>query len=57
MPIINAIADLSQAVGEGFGKVHGELVDIRQQLDRIETIVLSDHQRRIEALERTIQRR
>ncbi|MDO8601650.1 MAG: hypothetical protein Q7R62_00750 [bacterium] len=51
-PMLSALADLHEAVGQGFQRVHTELGDIRQQLDRIETIVLRDHQHRIEMLER-----
>lgn len=66
--VLLALADLSGAVGRGFDKVHHELSDvtdrfdkvdrqlfeIRGRLDSIETIILRDHSRRIEALERRV---
>jgi hypothetical protein len=56
--ILSAISNLAQATGKGFddvrkefGKVHVKLADMTQQLERIERIVLQDHQRRLETIE------
>ena len=65
--VLSALADLHEAVGTGFEGVHikfaevgdrfekvdRQLLEIRGQLDRIETIILKDHERRLEALEKS----
>ncbi|MEK9173127.1 MAG: hypothetical protein AAB594_00955 [Patescibacteria group bacterium] len=66
--VLHALSDLSEAIGVRFDKVdaslHGtydrfekidrQLLEMRGQLDRIETIVLHDHERRIESLEKQV---
>lgn len=49
-----ALADLSQATGDGFEKVYREFSGVNERLDRIEAILLQDHERRLEALERKV---
>ena len=57
--ILEAISDLTGAVGsrfdkvdERFDKVDERLNSMDQKLDRIESIILKDHERRLEQLER-----
>lgn len=45
--VLGALADLSEAVGGGFEKVHKEFA-------AAEAIILKDHERRLEALERKV---
>lgn len=67
--MLGALADLSEAVGKGFERVdknftevHGrfelgdrQMLEIRNQLDRIESMILKDHDRRIRSLEQKLQ--
>lgn len=57
--VLGALAGLAEAVGLRFDKVDGRLdkmdqhlTDIDHKLERIEAIILRDHQHRIEVLER-----
>ena len=59
--VLEAISDLTGAVGsrfdkidERFDKVDEQFTDIRAQLSRIEGIILKDHERRLEQLERKV---
>lgn len=45
---------LENSVRNQFTEVNGQLTEVRSQLDRIEHIILEDHARRIDALERQI---
>jgi len=56
--VLDAISELAQAVGAGFDKVDKRfdrvdkrLVDLQDQINRIETYILQDHQRRLETIE------
>jgi hypothetical protein len=49
--ILDTIADLSEAVGNGFERVGRELADIKGQLNHIESKIFIDHEARIERLE------
>ena len=63
--VLNALADLSGAVGKGFDRVHErfsevgdrfnkvdqQLLEMRGQLDRIESMILRDHEERLHAIE------
>ena len=50
--ILHTLADMNEAIGGRFDRVDEQLVDMQTQLNRIETIILQEHARRIEALER-----
>lgn len=59
--VLDAISSLALATGKGFedvrkrfDKVDDRLDNLQSQINRIETHILSDHQRRIETLERQI---
>jgi len=66
--ILNALADINEAVGKRFDRldeqftehrgrfdtVDHQLLEIRGQLERIEEIILKDHAKRIEILERKL---
>lgn len=66
--ILHTLADMNEAIGANFEKVWTEFADIRGRLDRndqqlahiidrlnrIEQIILQEHARRIEALERKV---
>ena len=50
--ILHTLADMNEAIGGRFDRVDEQLVDMQTQLNQIETIILQEHARRIEALER-----
>ena len=50
--ILHTLADMNEAIGGRFDRVDEQLADMQTQLNRIETIILQEHARRIEALER-----
>ena len=59
--VYDALTNLTGAVGDRFDSVDGRfdavdhrLTDMDQKLDRIEAIILKDHERRLEQLERKI---
>ena len=52
--VLHTLADMNEAIGGRFDQVDEKLVDMQAQLNRIENIVLQDHARRIEALERKV---
>ena len=66
--ILHTLADMNEAIGNNFEKVWAEFASVNgrfdrvdqqlthaiERLNRIENIVLQDHARRIEALERKI---
>ncbi len=63
--VLYALADLSGAVGKGFDRVHErfaevgdrfnkvdrQLLEMRGQLDRIESMILRDHEERLHVIE------
>ncbi|HEY4475514.1 MAG TPA: hypothetical protein VJB92_02205 [Candidatus Paceibacterota bacterium] len=56
--VLDAISELALAVEAGFDKVDKRfdrvdkrLVDLQEQINRIETYILQDHQRRLETIE------